>query len=283
MSTRVSGRVGHRAGSPLPHPSQRGRHCFLCGGRDFRLLHRWPVGDRWNPASIPIAVWQCACGVVLLHPVPTTDQLPDAGDWWSASRKKNRRNRRFKRLRRGISSLLVGNAQTRFVKYTRRASSSGRLLDIGCGEGSLLEVAAGHYECVGLEPSPAAADIAASRGFPIIRTTLEDARIEPRCFDVVTMDSVIEHFDDPLWAVKKVNRFLTPGGVIALKTPKFGGPAYKMHGPGWNGFRHGYHKYLFTGHTLSRTLGEGGFQVLRRPRRERMLDDVLILWGRKAE
>ena len=76
---------------------------------------------------------------------------------------------------------------------------------------------------------------------------------------------------------------VTLGGVIALKTPKFGGPAYRMHGPRWNGFRHGYHKYLFSGPTLARTLRAGGFEVLKHPRRERILDDVLILWGRKTE
>jgi hypothetical protein len=55
-----------------------------------------------------------------------------------------------------------------------------------------------------------------------------------------------------------------------------------MHGRGWNGFRHGYHTYLFTGETLTRTLEAAGFEVLSSPRRCRPLDDILILWGRKV-
>ena len=38
--------------------------------------------------------------------------------------------------------------------------------------------------------------------------------------------------------------------------------------------------------SMLRTLGEylraNGFEVLRRPRRDRWLDDILILWGRKV-
>jgi hypothetical protein len=69
--------------------------------------------------------------------------------------------------------------------------------------------------------------------------------------------------------------------VVVVKTPKFGGPAYRMHGAGWNGFRHGYHTFLFDGATLSRCLTAAGFDVLDRPRRDRAFDDILVLWARK--
>jgi len=219
--------------------------------------------------------------LVFFHPWPTPDQLPGGGDWWSTERKKHRRRKLLKKIRTGISYLCVGSPRYRLVKYTRKAVATGRLLDVGCGDGRLLELAAPHYDCVGLEPSPIGAERARRKGFLVLETTFEDVRIEPRSFDLVTMDSVIEHVHHPLSVVKKANRILKPGGVIALKTNKFDGPAYRMHGRAWNGFRHGYHTFLFTGATLGHTLEAGGFEVLKRPRRDRMLDDILILWGRK--
>jgi len=280
--------IGH-AERTADHPANRpdmpistgGYRCCLCGGREFVCLHRWPVHDRWNPASIPIAVWQCECGLVFLDPVPTPEQLPGNGDWWSKKRKKRRRRRWLKKIRTGISYFFTGSPRYRLVKYTRKAMASGRLLDVGCGDGRLLELAGPHYDCVGLEPSPIGAERTRRRGFRVLETPFEAARIGPHSFDLVIMDSVIEHVRNPLSAVKRVNRILEPGGVIALKTNKFGGPAYRLHGRGWNGFRHGYHTFLFTGETLARTLELGGFQVLKRPRRDRVLDDILILWGRK--
>jgi hypothetical protein len=39
---------------------------------------------------------------------------------------------------------------------------------------------------------------------------------------------------------------------------------------------------LYTGETLGRYLRQTGFEVLARPKRDRLLDDILILWGRKV-
>ena len=64
--------------------------------------------------------------------------------------------------------------------------------------------------------------------------------------------------------------------------PKFGGPAYRRHGREWNGFRVGYHLHLFTGKTLAACLEKAGFEVLSRPKRDRPLDDILGMWGRKV-
>lgn len=263
-------------------PAESGRTCCLCGGNSFSRLHEWPVGDRWNPATTPIAVWQCTCQLALLHPVPTVDQLPAQGDWWANERKKFSRRKTWKVIRTRFNRWLFGRSTDRLVKYTHRAAPGGRLLDIGCGTGELLKAASRYYECHGLDPSPIAAAKVRARGLPVIESTFEDAVIKPRSFDVVTLDSVIEHVHNPVDVLRKVNEILVPGGVVALKTPKFGGPAYRMHGRGWNGFRHGYHTFLFSGDTLRRTLAKAGFETLEHPRRDRPLDDILILWGRKV-
>ncbi len=253
-----------------PSPATDGRRCFLCGGRQFELLHAWEVDELRNSALIRVAVWQCNCGIVLLHPVPTAQQLPEQGDWWSTGRARVTRCPRFKRMRRKLRRAVIGSAPYRFIRDTRRAVAAGRLLDIGCGTGTLMQEASPYYQCVGLDPSARAASAAREAGFEVIEVTIEDARIDPESFEVVTMYSVIKHVLDPLHVLKLVHRILTPGG-----------PAYRLHGKEWNGFRVGYHTYLFDGRTLGRTIEQAGFDVLASPKRDRPLDDVLILWGRK--
>ena len=267
----------------VPSPQETNSLCDLCGSGQFTQLHEWPVGDFWNPATIPIAVWQCAqCQLVFLHPVPTAAQLPDAGDWWSTDRRQFQRRRWFKSRWAKVRGALIGDSRDRLIRSTRSAVPSGKLLDIGCGCGDLMERARRYYDCVGLEPSPTAAAAVRAKGFPVLEATFEAAEIVPGSFDVVTMDAVIEHVPSPTAALRKINSILRRQGVVALKTPKFGGPAYRSHGPGWNGFRHGYHTFLFTGKTLGSFLEKTGFEVLARPRRDRILDDILILWGRKV-
>ena len=267
----------------VPTPQATKTLCDLCGGSQFTMLHEWPVGDFWNPAKVPIAVWQCnQCRLVFLFPVPTADQLPDAGDWWSKERKHFQRRRWFKTRWAKVRLALIGDSRDRLINATRRILPTGKLLDIGCGCGDFLERAGKYYAGTGLEPSPTAAAATRQRGFPVIEATLEGTVIEPGSFDLVTLDSVIEHVPSPLAALRKINTILKPDGIVVLKTPKFGGPAYRSHGSGWNGFRHGYHTFLFSGKTLGQSLEKTGFEVLSRPRRDRALDDILILWGRKV-
>jgi SAM-dependent methyltransferase len=267
----------------MGNPHEDGVGCDLCGHNQFDELHHWPVGDFWNPSSIPISVWTCAkCELVMLYPVPTAEQLPDEGDWWSPRRKDFRRRRWFKERWEKVRLAMFGDPRDRIVWATRRTKPSGRLLDVGCGRGELLLPASKTYECVGLEPSPTAAEDVRKLGFEVIQATLEDAEIEPGSFDVVTLDSVIEHVLSPVDVLKKINRILAPGGVVVLKTPKFGGPASRRHGMAWNGFRHGYHTFLFTGQSLGGCLEAAGFDVVKHPKRDRILDDILILWGKKT-
>ena len=257
------------------------RTCCVCGHSRFRLLHHWDPAHLRNVATIPVAFWACECGIALLDPVPTAQQLPETGDWWSPHRKEIYRNVWFKHIRIRIQNSLFGNARSRLIRQTQKVMPSGRLLDIGCGTGSLLKEASKFYDCTGLEPSDRAADAAESAGFQVIRSTVENAQIPDDAFDVVTMDAVLEHVPDPVAVLQQIHRILRPGGIVVIKVPKLWGPSHRRHGREWNGFRVGYHLTMFTGKTLSAALEVAGFAPLSQPSRDRWLDDILVLWGRQ--
>lgn len=266
---------------PLRHPGEDQRRCAACGGDDFTLLCAWPVGHARNSASIPLGFWRCSCQLAYLHPVPTSDQLPDQGDWWTKSQRWVIRHPRFKRLRGRLQNWLFGNQRQRLIAQTRRAIAGGTLLDIGCGRGELLVEARRFYNCTGLEPSPIAAAEARRKGFAVIESTWEEATIASETFDVVTLDAVLEHVVDPVRVLEKVRDVLRPRGVVAIKVPKLNGFSHRRHGREWNGFRVGYHLVMFDGKTLAAVLRRAGFTPVTSPRRDRPLDDILIMWGRR--
>ena len=257
--------------------------CTCCGGRGFRLRHRWDVGTYWNQCTIDLHMWDCAsCGLTALHPVPRAHEYPDSGDWFSPKRRDLSRRYAFKAWRRRMIDRWLGTKAERFIQGCVQAQPGGRFLDVGCGTGDMLELAARHYSpCVGIEPSPHGVAMARAKGFEVFACTLEEAPLKPESFDLILMDSVIEHVHDPVAVLRICHRALAPGGVVAMLTPRLGGPASRIHGEGWNGFRHGWHTFLFTGRTLSQCMEVAGFEVLRRPRRDRSTDDILILWGRR--
>ena len=267
--------------SKYPDPAEDGRACELCGGRNFSLVHAWDASDRWNPTAMPLAMWKCGCGFTFLHPVPSVDQLPDEGDWWSAQRKAFSRKRRLKGAWNDIRAKLFGSPKERFLWYMRKVVPSGRFLDAGFGKGEMLMLASRFYDCVGIDPSPSAVAWGKEKGLQVVQGTLENSEFEENSFDLVLLDSVIEHVAKPATLLQKAHYVLRDGGVLIIVTPKLNGPTHLLHGAEWNGFRHGYHTFLFTARTLSQLMRKSGFRVLRWPRRNRILDDILVLWGRK--
>lgn len=267
----------------LRHPGEDGRTCCLCGGRDFRLLHSWEPEHPRNSSTLALGFWECTCKLAILHPVPEAIHLPDQGDWWSPKRKLIRRHLSFKRYRAKVIEAIFGTPLQRLLRHTNRAQPGGRLLDVGCGNGRLLSEASRYYQCGGLEPSPVAAERARQRGFDIIENYFEPAEISSASYDVVMLDAVLEHVEDPVDTLRKANRILAPGGVVTVKVPKLWGPSHRRHGREWNGYRVGYHLTMFSGKTMDAVMSAAGFSPLRLLRRDRFLDDILIVWGRKVQ
>ncbi|MCB1420029.1 MAG: class I SAM-dependent methyltransferase [Notoacmeibacter sp.] len=275
--------AAHPGSTLQPNPALSGYRCKLCGGAHFRLHHEWPVGDHWNQTKIPLALWDCAdCGLCALWPVPTQDDYPDAGDWFAKGHRSLARKYAFKTWKRRVFDRLFGSKKQRFYNQCLQAVSSGRFLDVGCGMGMLMGRASKNFEeVVGVEPSPIAAAEARRKGFRVYEGLLENVQLEQDYYDLIAMDAVIEHVLDPVAVMRQCYDALKPGGYLAMVTVKLGGPANRWRGAGWNGYRHGWHTILFTEKTLQACLNKAGFEPVRKPRRARPLDDILILWGRK--
>lgn len=100
----------------------------------------------------------------------------------------------------------------------------GRILDVGCGTGHFLAVAAAHgYEVYGVEPNPAEVQFAKSElKLPNIHCgTLSDANYPASTFDAVTIWDVLEHVEQPGVVLKEIARVLKPGGWVFAYTENF--------------------------------------------------------------
>jgi SAM-dependent methyltransferase len=115
----------------------------------------------------------------------------------------------------------------------------GRLLDVGCGHGLLLDEARRRgYEVEGLEISEGAAAHAGGRlGLPVREVPLETlgAQDEAR-WDVVVLADVLEHLEDPAAALARCHALLTPGGELVVVTPDPSSRAARLAGSRWWGY-----------------------------------------------
>ena len=109
----------------------------------------------------------------------------------------------------------------------RNAAGPAVILDVGCGDGSALAVAAQYisgqnpaHRFAGLDWSADALRQARARGLTVVRGSISPRLpVADGAADVVIMSELIEHLVDPDGAVAEVRRVLRPGGSLLLSTP----------------------------------------------------------------
>ena len=107
----------------------------------------------------------------------------------------------------------------RTIAALRRGSSRGRLLDVGCGDGRLLDVLAADHDVVGIEPDSATGASAVQRRYPIHLAPFSPPLPVEGPFDVVMMLDVLEHLSDPVDALRLAASLLGEHGVLLITVP----------------------------------------------------------------
>jgi SAM-dependent methyltransferase len=138
---------------------------------------------------------------------------------------------------------------------------SGRLLDVGCGHGLLLDEARKRgYQPEGLELSEQAATHAENTlKLAVRRQTLSELPKEPT-YNAIVLADVLEHLDDPTEAIDDCARRLQPGGVLTIVTPDPASRTAKLAGPSWWGYLPA-HTFLLPRSTLKQLLEERGLDI----------------------
>jgi 2-polyprenyl-3-methyl-5-hydroxy-6-metoxy-1,4-benzoquinol methylase len=139
----------------------------------------------------------------------------------------------------------------------------GRLLDVGCGNGAYLsEMRELGWDVFGVEPDPAAAEIARQRLGPSVRIGHLSSDTHPSgSMDAVTMSHVIEHVEDPIDLLRKCHEVLRPGGALVVITPNAGGLCHKALGRSWRDLDPPRHFHVFTRMSLGECVRRAGFRV----------------------
>jgi len=104
----------------------------------------------------------------------------------------------------------------------RRLAPRGRLLDVGCALGFLLDAVRGYsgWEVCGIDVSPFAASFARRKyGLDVSAATLEGARFPDDSFDFVIQKDLLEHVLRPREHLRETYRITKPGGRVLIVTP----------------------------------------------------------------
>jgi len=166
----------------------------------------------------------------------------------------------------GIAMNLTGTTRAR-----RLANESylggvkpGRLLEVGCGDGSrLLRLRAQGWSVEGQDVDPqAAAHALAGSGITIHSGPLDALRLPVGHYDAIVMNHVIEHAVDPVGLLQECRRLLTPVGQVVIVTPNTASLGHRLFGDDWRPLEPPRHLFLFSVHNLPVLARKAGFTRL---------------------
>jgi SAM-dependent methyltransferase len=225
--------------------------CNLCGADAFSVvrIHR---GYRFVRCR--------RCGLAYLNPRPTPEALVAAyadyhgrGGGSEAS---------WGRLMGGV----FREAADLLACGVGPETSRPRLLDVGCGFGTFVDLMRERgWEAEGLDPSQAVVEAARRRGVAVRLGTLEALPAAPAAYDAITAFYVLEHLADPLAALRKIHGLLVPGGTLVIRVPHTT-PVVRLLAPlgvGGGLYDAPFHLFDFSPAVLRAMLNQAGFAEIR--------------------
>ena len=237
--------------------------CDLCGADDAVPRHR---KGEWT-------LVKCRrCGLVYLNPRPEPEVIARDFDWFrhsplqtGARRARETPLRGWLRRMRGKGILRRRRREEVVLDRIREFAPSGRFLDVGCGDGFMVQaMAEAGYDAHGVDISDVAVGEAARLGRRnVAKGTVEAAPYAPGQFDVVLLMSYLEHEHRPASTLLRVRELLRPGGHLFVKVPHYGSWLRVVLGGSWSGYFFPQHLYYFTPRTLAKLFAKCGFETVR--------------------
>lgn len=150
----------------------------------------------------------------------------------------------------------------RLVKIAARHKEKGRLLDIGCSVGFLLERASMlGFLAEGVELNRKAVEIACSKGLRVKESGLDGAGYDKDIFDVITLNHILEHIIEPNRFMRDIRRILKESGVLVIGVPNHNSLVARLYKGRWYGWGVPEHIWHFDKKSIERLLSKNGFRI----------------------
>ncbi|GAC1313685.1 MAG: hypothetical protein NVSMB2_01970 [Chloroflexota bacterium] len=235
--------------------------CHICGSAETRPVHGLETLRGVTSDSQP---WPAGARLVTCQQCGSVQKVTDSTWQEEVARIYSRYAIYYQSggLEQAVFDQSSGSAAPRSVRLlehliaTARLPATGRLLDIGCGNGALLRAAArflSGWTFVGTELDDRSRSIV--EAIPgVERLHVGQPSEAPGTFDMITMVHVLEHLDSPITFLERLRERLTENGLLVIEVPEFTQNPFDLL------IRD--HCTHFTAETLALAVPSAGFEIV---------------------
>jgi 2-polyprenyl-3-methyl-5-hydroxy-6-metoxy-1,4-benzoquinol methylase len=263
--------------------------CPVCGAGGRSSLHAGLEDDVFRCAPGKWNMWRCdSCRCAFLDPRPSSSTLHMAyAKYYTHERSIRRDAPWFQSVKRsmvnGYSSWRFGasvSASNRLGVFVGKAlpflahivdrtyrhlplldGKRGGLLDVGCGNGEFLKLAAScGWSVSGIDLDEQAVSVCTGQDLDVRRGSIDSLDDKKDAFDYITVSHVLEHVADPNRLLASCYRLLRPGGCLWIETPNIESLCHSRFGGHWRGLEAPRHLVLFNAPALEQSLASAGFR-----------------------
>lgn len=179
--------------------------CLVC--ENNRFLNSIYGGYEYN--SVRYTLKRCKrCGFIFIDPIPDEKVLKgfyEDNDYF---------------LKYYCGDTVTLELEREF-SILSRIKPEGRLLDVGCANGSFLKIAKEKkYDVYGIEPNMMMVEFVRKRyNIDITNGKLKKGLYKEKYFDIIRFSDVLEHLNDPAGALKIADLYLKDDGLILINQP----------------------------------------------------------------
>jgi len=236
--------------------------CTICNSDNYDVIARGPDFE-YHYSKEDFRMVRCLdCGMIYLNPRPAPEELdklypPEYIPY------------NFNEHLGTIMGKLRDFVQRKKIDALREyVPNGGLVVDIGCGGGDLLGLAKRFgdpsWELVGIDMSEKAIESVRKRRIRGILGRFETLDLPESSADVIIMNQVIEHLDNPRAVLEKSVKYLKVGGYIFIETPSTDAWDCKLFFKRyWGGWHFPRHWHLFSPQTLRILLEQTGFRIVK--------------------
>lgn len=197
------------------------------------------------------------CGFIFLNPRPAKDEVINFYP--------SNFNQEPPTLIHKIWSACVAPIENSIIRIIKNYKKSGKLLDIGCGNGRFLSLMQKlGFDVWGCELNLNSKDFAPKflEG-RIFYNELSKCNFAAKSFDVVIMIQSLEHVNQLDELFTEIRRIIKDDGIVFIYVPNMEFFEFRLFGPYYYNLEAPRHLYCFTRRSISKLLSRHGFKVDR--------------------